>query len=279
MWENKKKHAAALSALFLLIPWLLLSQAVPVSAAEADGAGQAGGEIARDENGLSYQNPDTGYSAFLYDYAELLSEEEELSLMQESIIPITGYGHAMFVSDSTADGAVPYAADMSYQTFGDESNLVFVIDMGARDLAIATKGAVEKRLNQNYTLLITDNVYSYASRQDYYGCVQEAFYEAYTLLSGGHIATPMRHITNLLLAVVLGLLINFIYVWIKKRKIAVKEGEVLALGTGAVVAGAAIGRTLIKSHRSRVSSSSSSGGGGGGGGGGGFSGSVGGHRF
>ncbi|MCR4908759.1 MAG: TPM domain-containing protein [Lachnospiraceae bacterium] len=279
MLEIKRRHFAALAALFLLTPWLLLSAALPVFAAE----GTDGIYWDETDSGWAYDNPSTGYSAYFYDYADIFSEEEELSLMQENVVPITEYGHAVFISDITEDtsgGAAAYASNLSYNRFGKDSNLVLMIDMGIRDIALADDGAIGKRVNQNYTTLITDNIYSYASKGAYYLCVEEAFVEALTLLEGGHIATPMRHITNLLIAVVLGLLGNFIYVWVSKRKIKVADGQILALAAGSLVASSALNRTLLKTHKTR--SSSSSGGGGGGhssGGGGGFSGNVGSHRF
>jgi uncharacterized protein len=96
----------------------------------------------------------------------------------------------------------------------------------------------------------------------------------------------MKYITNALLAVIVALLINFVLVRIRGRKIKASKKELLAATLiGLAVSGATINLLSTKkmySPRDTGSGSSggSSGGGGGGGGGGGFSGGGGGgHSF
>lgn len=232
--------------------------------------------------GALYTNSDTGYSVYILDEENLLTDEEENRLL-ETMKELTQYGGAAFVSTSGSNSGQT-VTDLSYELFHNDSSTLFLIDMGAREIKMANAGAVEKRVAKNYINIITDNVYAYASKGDYLTCARKAFEQEYTLLEGGRIAQPMRFLTNILTAVVLGLLLNFIYVWVKKGKTAVNDRELIAAAAGAAVT-TAVTKTLVSSRKIRHESSSgggfsgSSGGGGFSGGGGGFSGSSGGHKF
>ncbi len=219
----------------------------------------------------------TDYEMYLGDFEDLLTDEEEDKLL-EKMEGITKYGGVAFITDSS-DNAEQTAADYCYELFNNDSGIVFLIDMGERRIAIMSSGAIYKRVTNNYATLITDNIYNYAKNEDYLGCAMEGFSQILTLLEGGRIAAPMKHITNLLIALVLGLVLNFIYLWVAKKRVSAPEAEYMtAIAAGAVVGMAS--KDLISSHKTRHSSDSGSGGGfSGGGGGGGFSGGGGSHGF
>ena len=186
-------------------------------------------------------------------------------------------------TSSAAPGENVRAREVYRQYFGKDSGTILLIDMGSRVITIFSDGKIYKTVNTKYGSIITDNVYKYASKGDYYLCATRAFNEEYTLLEGGKIAQPMRHITNAMTAVVLALIGNFMYVWIRKKRIS---GETLAktmmiLSAADTVSKAPLAKNLVSSRRSHRSSDSGGGssGGGGGFGGGGSSGGGGSHRF
>ena len=229
-----------------------------------------------------YTNPSTGYSVYIDDGADLLSEEEEAQLA-DAMEKVTEFGGAAFVSTSSNPmGAREYAEDRYYTLFGNASGTLFLIDMDNRYLYLANDGYIYSVVNKGRALTITDNVYAYAGEGDYLGCALAVFDQMNTLLTGGRIAQPMKYISNLLLALILSLLINYLLVlWTAGSR---KPSEETILG--AVRIGFHMSNpSAVMTHTTRVYDppfTSSNGGGsrgGGGGGGGGFSGGGGGHSF
>lgn len=223
-----------------------------------------------------YENKESGYSAYIIDEEDLLTDEEEEALLYDHMKPITEYGGVSFVTTSSSN-AEKTTADFCYRLFNNDSGTTLCIDMGERRIAIMSSGAIYKTITKNYGNIITDNIYSYATMEEYYDCAAEGFDEMLIKLEGGRIAEPMRYISNLLLAVVFALVFNFMYVWIKKGRASIDSEALIAAAAGAVI-GTVVGKNLVSSHKTRHSSGSS-GGGGGGGGGGGFSGGGGSHSF
>ena len=129
--------------------------------------------------------------------------------------------------------------------------------------------------------IITDNIYRYASREEYYECADKAFEQIGIILDGGKIAEPMRHASNVVISIVLAFFINFFIVLGASKIKKASASEVLKNCDIAFEAGNVSGtKTGTHSVYSPVSESSGGGSsGGGGGGGGGFSGGGGGHSF
>ena len=222
------------------------------------------------------------YKIYMNDEQDLLSSSEEKELL-DYMLPITDYGNVAFMTTEIASNDYEGATgDIYHNLFGNESGVIFLIDMNHRQLVIFSDGAVYKVITKSYANTITDNVYRLAGKGDYFGCACEAFYEIGSLLIGNKIAQPMRHITNALLAITLSaLILYFITRQVSKQRSA-ETSEILS----------AIGATVNFSHgkstytrRNKVynphtsSDSDSRGGGFGGGGGGGSSGGGGSHGF
>ena len=223
----------------------------------------------------------TGYAAYIDDDADLLSEEEEAALASE-MEALTEYENIAFCSTYDAGyGTASYARSYTEARFSGSSGSVFLIDMGNRMIYIDSYGAARKRITTAYANTITDNIYRYASDADYYKCASVAFSQMHTLFEGGRIAQPMKYISNLLLALVLALLINFLFVMHHARKHKPSHSELLrGLYHKVDVTNGAV-NFINQTKRYNPPSSSSSGGGGrsGGGGGGGGGHSGGGHSF
>jgi len=233
---------------------------------------------------------DSDYQIYFDDSEDLLSDQEE-KMLKEEMKRITEYGNVGFVSVSQYQDTGTYAKRLYRELFGSESGFLFVIDMGRRNIWIYCNGAIYRVINKPYANTITDNVYRYASRGEYYECASHVYEQALILLEGGRISQPMKYISNLLIALVSALLINF-YVLIlgRKKDILNPVNNPQASMTSAVGVNI-MGMDLIRSRRTRHVESSGGGGGsyssvgggggfsGGGGGGGGSSGGGGGHSF
>lgn len=228
-----------------------------------------------------FTNPATGYSVTIQDEADLLSQEYESALAQE-MQPITDYGNVAFVTILSNS----YGSTASYAQIYNDANssgmpgTVFVIDMDNRQLYIDTVGTMRKRITSSYANTITDNIYTYATDGNYYLCASKAFLQIYTLLEGGRVAQPMKYASNVLLALVFALLINFLIVMGISSKHRPSRSQLMdGIYTKCVVNNPQIQFMNQTKTYSPQSSGSSGGSGGhsGGGGGGGHSG--GGHSF
>ena len=234
-----------------------------------------------DEFGFEYTNPETGYVIYIADEEDLLTDSEEVQLI-EDMKPITEYGNAGFVScENNSVSTRQYAEQRYSSVFGSESGTLLLIDMGMREFYIRNNGAISKVITTAYSNTISDNIYKYASDRYYYKFASVCFLQELELLRGGKIAQPMRYISAALLALILGLLLNYLIL----RAVTVPR----TAGNHEIIDAAQVD-FILRNPSSRHTNTtkvyspvrSSGGGGGGRSGGGGFSGgggSGGGHRF
>ena len=234
-----------------------------------------------DEFGFEYTNPETGYVIYIADEEDLLTDSEEVQLI-EDMKPITEYGNAGFVScENNSVSTRQYAEQRYSSVFGSESGTLLLIDMGMREFYIRNNGSVSRIITSAYSNTISDNIYKYASDRYYYKFAATCFLQELELLRGGKIAQPMRYISAALLALILGLLLNYLIL----RAVTVPR----TAGNHEIIDAAQVD-FILRNPSSRHTNTtkvyspvrSSGGGGGGRSGGGGFSGgggSGGGHRF
>ena len=179
--------------------------------------------------------------------------------------------------DYNSTSAASYASGYYSQCFGSDSGTVFLIDMHNREIRIFSNGAIERTITAGCANTITDNVYGYASYEEYFTCADEAFNQEYTLLEGGRIAQPMKYMSNAVLALVLAVLINYglVKIFTKNDK---PNSDVALKNLNAQQNVRNLQDEYVNTKRiySPVESGSSSGGGGGGSSSGG---SGGGHSF
>lgn len=228
---------------------------------------------------------DNGNMAVLDDAAELLSAGEKEQLL-ENMKAVTEYGHVAFITvDDNDDSAKQYANSKYSSFFGKQSGTLFLIDMDNRMIQFYSDGKVARSINNTKSNEIADNIYKYATNNKYFECANEAFNQILIVLKGGRISTPMKHVTNALMAVCLGLLLNFLLVTLNRmRKVSINK-----IDTEQVIDAANfqertafiknVDSKMVSQKRTRHSDSSSGSGVGGGGGGGGGGGSSGGHSF
>ena len=218
----------------------------------------------------SKMNSATGYEARIIDDADLLSETEENTLLEEDMYPLTEYGNVVFVSTNynPSGSQTEYSKDKYLSLYGSNSvdGTIFLIDMDTRQICITSAGDVRHTITAAKSNSITDNVYTYASAKNYYKCAAETYRQELTLLEGGKIAEPMRLASNISLSVIIGLLLS--YALVKAFSTVGKPSE------KELLAAIQTRQNLLDYHKSFTHqtrrydppSSSSSGGGGGGGG-------------
>ena len=220
------------------------------------------------------------------DDADLLTDEQEKMLYDE-IMPLTEFGVIAFKSINVNNTSTDlYARDYYHTLFGTQSGTLFLIDMSNREIFIFSDGNNYNIITTNKAYSITDNVYRYASRAEYYECASNAFKQIYALLNGYKIFEPMRYISNGFISIILAAFINFFIVMYKSK--------LKASGATEILKGCKVKFDITNIHPHQIgtrkvySPQSDSGGSGfgssgggfsGGGGGGGSSGGGGGHGF
>lgn len=223
---------------------------------------------------------DTGYSCLIYDEADLLTPRQEQDLY-EKMQQIVPYGSFALLTNSASSSysgeASDYARRHCNSLFQGESGTVMLIDMYNRRIEFYSTGQMYKVLNKARANQIADDIYSYATNEEYYECVSVALDEIILVLEGGKLSYTFRYVTNVFLAIGCALMVNYLCAW----------GSRLKGTSGQVVEATDDGTTgkfaqyiqidyvkMLKRTKTHHSSSSSGGSGGGGGGGGG-----GGHSF
>ena len=226
-----------------------------------------------------YGNVPSGYELYIEDYADLLTSDQESALM-EIMKPITEYGNVAFLSiaENPYSSTERYVENFYKEHWGRESGTILIIDMDERYIWIHSDGDIYRTITSSYATTITDNVYSYASDEDYYTCAKIAFTQIHTLLEGRWIAQPMKWISNAFLAVAIALFINYFVALHASRARKATTGQLLGSTYHNInITNARANFTKQTKHYSPQSSGGGSGRSGGGGGG--RSGGGGGHRF
>jgi uncharacterized protein len=226
-----------------------------------------------------YRNNNTGYVVDINDKADLLTDSEEKSLL-EIMTEITEYGHVCFLTEDNPSSysATDIAKDYLDNNYFDESATVFLIDMYHREIIIDSTKTIGDRITPSYANTIADNVYKYAHEGDYYKTASEVFSSIGILMKGGKIAQPLKIISNVLLAIAIGFIVNFCII-LSTYQIKPASFKEIINKTKKRIDITNFGVALINTKKtySPQSSGSSSGGSRGGGGGGGHS--SGGHSF
>ena len=157
--SGKGGSGGAMSGLLLLVAGALVMQLVMPFGVKADGT----------PDGVVYTNAGTGYCVVINDQEDLLTEDEESRLL-EQMKDLTRYGNAVFVSCSQTEysDTADYAKNWYFEYFGNESGTALMIDMGQRMIALYSAGANYKVVGREEGYVITDNIYTYASKGDYY---------------------------------------------------------------------------------------------------------------
>lgn len=234
---------------------------------------------------------ETGDYRIIYDDSAYLIDDDDESGLYEIMENISKNTNVIFYTTrtseygmSTADICQNYCAEY-FGTSKTAPVLMFTIDMYHREIYMYCTGDTRKIIRNAEANSITDNVYKSATAGDYGKCAIDAFTQAQNCLAGGRIKRPMQIINNVLLAMLLGVTVNFIV--LKVSRFNKKEDgypPIRENGAESFIS-VKVNKELLKEHTSvsRESSGGGSGGGssdfGGGSSGGGGGSSGGGHSF
>ena len=225
---------------------------------------------------------DGKYHVIIEDDADLLTDEQEADLKKQMTV-LSEYGNVLFKSINENNfGSAGSYANYYYHTYFPNytSGAVFLIDMDTRHIYLFMDGNIRKLVGDSKAYSITDNTFRYATNGDYYSCASVSFSQLKDVIEGRKIAEPMRYASNIVIAITMAFLINFLYV-ISKSGIAKASAKEIVDNCNIDFKMDKVNAEKTGTHRvySPVSESSGGSSGGGGGGGGGGSGGGGGHGF
>ncbi len=221
------------------------------------------------------------------DDSGILSQSETEAL-KEAMLPVTAYFPVAFVTTDNTGGtsAAAYSLRVYNDLFDYGGGILFLIDFDTTDSdgrQIYLRATDQSsKLSVSKCNTITDNVYTYARDGEYFECARQTFLQAYDVLADRAIPEPMKHMSNLLIAVCFALYIVF---RIANSRTKIKTpGEIYLLDNNVSKKMELNDSRVRLVKRYTVTNASSGGGGGGGfsggGGGGGGGGSHGGgHGF
>jgi uncharacterized protein len=226
--------------------------------------------------------PENEADVYIDDGAGLFGEEQ-YAQVKAAMLRVTSLYPVALVTTGDTGGyytTESYAVSKFRDLYGSGKGILFVIDMQNRYLYLYTDNGNSK-LSVSKCDTVTDNVYMYARNGDYTKCATETFSQVFDVMADIAIPQPMKHMSNLLIAVSASLFAVFVYAY-KKTRIK-SPGEVYQLDKDMkkLININNADATLKRSYRISHSSSSGgrSGGFGGFGGGGGGGGHGGGHGF
>lgn len=219
------------------------------------------------------------YEIRIDDQAELFTNSEEAMLYENLKKVATLTNVAVFTSTDYLGGTESFARWYS-NNWLDGNGVVFIIDMDDRNLALDSSGNAYNLISDADCDTIMDNVYTYASKGDYYGCALETFDQVYKLMTGLKIPRPMKYIGNAIIALFAGFMISYMIV-IKSVQLKKADINELADAASPHIKVTDFNEKFLKQTKVYISSSSSGGGHGGGGhhGGGGGGHHGGSHHF
>ena len=207
---------------------------------------------------ITEEGLDPKYKIIVDDEADFLEEADELKLVGD-MRPLSKYGTVVFwtsqgsITDSETKAKNYIKKNVS--TDINFSSVIFLIDMGTRQLEIFSCGKLRKTITISNSYSITNNVAWKATAKNYYGCASEAFSQMLALTKGNKVFVPMRYICSILLALAFALL--FAYINVRKFSVQPLEAnyDTNAKKTAKVTV---LEETLVNSEKTRRSSDSGS---------------------
>ena len=193
-------------------------------------------------------------------YFNLLSDREEEQLVSD-MMPLTQYGTAVFWTTRSGFGGTESMARSYLSEHVSSSKgfscMIFLIDMGHRQLWIECRGELRDSFGIANSYTVTGDVATKATAQRYYDCASAAFREINTIVGGGRVASPMRILCSVLIALALALLIAYRMVRDRMQP-SLRTEDVVAAVSIDVAVGVAESK-LIRETKKAISSGSSGG--------------------
>ncbi len=276
-FRRNMKRAAAACALTMIICILSALSFASLTVNAAEGSTDS-----------AQTEQESSYDVIYDDSAGLITTEAEKEKVLAQMQSVSADCNVIFyTTDSrnygyqTDEKCENYTAER-YGTSKTAPVVMFIIDMDNREIYLYCTGDIRYIITSSEALTITDNIYRYASRGDYAGCAENAFSQVHSLATGLEIKRPMKRINNLLIALFLGFLLQYVLMMILRDRHRKQFTGNRLDAYGSKTISVHTDMELVRSYIYKESSGS--GGDGGSGGGGGFSGggggsSGGGHSF
>ena len=158
-----------------------------------------------------YSNKDTGYRAVIDDAADLLSPSQERDLVSY-LEPLTEYTNVAVYTDASKTSQTEYrrAAEKRDSLFGKSNSIVVLIDMYLRKIHIARSGDMNAVFTNETANVITDNMSRPAHNGDYFSAYKTGLQQALELIKGNNIPSPVKHFSNAVVALMMGLIVAFL---------------------------------------------------------------------
>ncbi len=159
------------------------------------------------DTGLTWRNSSTGYQAVIEDEINLLTSQEERQLLDE-MIPLTEYGNVAFWSTREyASGKLSQAEARRYALFELQSASILVINMNLRTVTIQSYGKLSDVITVSRANSITSHVGGNLTDGRYYSVSADAFSRMNSLMRAERIAQPMKVLSEICIALMVGLLL------------------------------------------------------------------------
>ena len=167
------------------------------------------------------------YDIIYEDQAELVGDDEKEAVLA-SMEPISEYANVIFYTteekEASTTAAVCEKVCAGYYGSSKKTPVVlFTIDMYHREIYLYCTGPTRHIIRNRDANSITDNIYRLASAKRYDDCAIGAFEQCQRLLTGSSIWRPMQRINNLFLAIILGFLLNYLYLRVARSMTVKKE--------------------------------------------------------
>lgn len=159
-----------------------------------------------------YINEKTGYEAYFEDDARVISAKAEEKFVEE-LAKMTKFGHVSLktVSKKKID---TYTAAREYyrENFREEDGIVFFINQKKKEVCIICGGEVKDALEGANLEELGDRVYRNSSNDFYASAALEMVVSVRKLMVRKLTSHPFRFLGNMMLAMGMALLMNFILV-------------------------------------------------------------------
>ena len=191
--DTMKKHMAVLlTALFVFV--VLLS-----TTGMAAGGRSAGGQSAEGQSPKTFT---------MDDRVHLLTNEHQ-DMIVEKYSAISEYLSAAFVTtNNNPDSAGEYAKKYAIEHYGNAPAVVFLYDVGNRDIFLYVNGSAKSIITKTDATVIINRIKKYVPRYQSYYCTDDCFDYILTKCRSHHLVGSVKHITNAMIAVLIGILIN-----------------------------------------------------------------------
>ena len=171
--------------------------------------------------------PTVSGSKDIFDEARLFSDDDRKEIF-EAMDRVSQFGTVGGYTTYSSGGSTASKASKFYDRYyGSESGVLFVIDMDERVIYIESDGYIGSFITRGKARTITDNVYKYASHEDYKTCSVEALSQVLDIMEGRRISERMGLISSIIIALMLGTLANFLLLRRinKKKEVSALEWE------------------------------------------------------